>query len=173
MTHSPHAIPGVPMPEITLEKLGGGTVSLTGAGWKAIVVYRGAHCPMCKMTLTALEELKQSYADAGVEIIAISADHTTRTQPLISETGFSSAVGVGLTVAQMQDLGLYISAPINAEEAPAPFAEPAVFVVNGDGLLHAVSKSNAPFARTDMATLLMGIKYVQSVAATPRKPFTA
>ena len=73
----------------------------------------------------------------------------------------------------MQELSVYISEPASADEAPAPFAEPAVFVVNGEGILHAVSKSNAPFARTDMNVLLMGIQYIQSTSAAPRVPMAA
>ena len=153
--------PGGKMPSITLDTLAGGSVSLDGAGWKAIVVYRGAHCPMCRAFLTTLESQKAAFAAEGVEIVAISADDADRAAPHIADIGFTSTVGVGLSVDQMRSLGVFISAPMNADEALAPFAEPALFVINEQGTIQVIATSNAPFARPDMASVLGGIQYVK------------
>lgn len=98
----------------------------------------------------------------GINPLAVSADQKERVAPFISETGFSGTVGVGLTIEQMNTLGVYISDPRSSEEAPAPFAEPALFVVNADGDVQFLDKSNAPFVRPDMRRVLDGIKYVPS-----------
>ena len=161
MTDPNEALPGKPMPEITVETLGGGTRALHGEGWKAVVVYRGAHCPLCRKFLGELEGLKDDYASAGVELVAVSADDAARAAPFIEETGFSSDVGVGLSVADMRRLGLHVSDPRSPEEAPAPFAEPGLFVVNARGELQIVDRSNAPFSRPDMKAVLNGITFVQ------------
>ena len=153
--------PGKPMPDIELQSLDDKKVSLGGRGWKLIVVYRGAHCPVCKQYLIELEGLKDAYAAQGIELIAISADQKERTAPFIEETGFSSVVGTGLTIEQMSTLGVYVSDPRSEEEAPAPFAEPALFVVNADGLVQFLDKSNAPFVRPDLEKVLKGIEYVR------------
>lgn len=154
--------PGDRLPDITLSTLEGAKVSLGDAGWRALIVYRGAHCPICKKYLAGIEALKTKYAEAGVEIVAVSADDAERAKPFIEECGFTSPVGVGLTVDQMKALGVYVSEPRSAEEAPAPFAEPALFVTNGEGVLQIVDKSNAPFARPDMESVLNGIGFIQS-----------
>ena len=152
--------PGSKLPAITINTLTGGEIALDSAGWKVIVVYRGAHCPMCRAFLTNLETQKDAFAAEGIEILAISADQADRAAPHIADIGFTSTVGVGLTVDQMRALGVFISSPMNAEEAPAPFAEPALFVINEQGTVQVVDVSNAPFARPDMASILGGIQYV-------------
>ena len=161
MTNAPDAVPGRSMPGIALDTLGGSTLALDEPGWRAIVVYRGAHCPICKKYLTALEGMKSDFEAADVSLVAISADDAERARPFIEEAGFSSPVGVGLTVPDMQRLGLYVSDPRSPEEAPAPFAEPGLFVVNADGILQIVDVANAPFVRPDMAQVLGGIGFVR------------
>lgn len=162
MANDNAAQPGAKMPEITVDTLDGGSVALGGAGWKAVVVYRGAHCPLCKKFLAKLDELKPAYREEGIDIIAVSADQAERTRPFIEDSGFSGTVGHSLTIEQMEQLGLYISDPRSAEEAPAPFAEPALFVVNDQGAIQILDKSNAPFARPDMESILGGIKFIRS-----------
>ncbi len=62
---------------------------------------------------------------------------------------------------QMRALGLYISEPRSPQETDRPFAEPGLFVINPEGKLQIIDISNAPFARPDLATVLMGIKLIQ------------
>ncbi len=54
-----------------------------------------------------------------------------------------------LTVAQMQQLGLYISNPRSEKETDHPFAEPGLFVVNQEGLIQVIDISNNPFVRPE------------------------
>lgn len=159
--HMTQAVPGKAMPSLLLSTLEAGSIDLADKGWKLVVVYRGAHCPICKKYLTELERLRERYLDNGIEPIAISADQAERARPFIAETGFSGTVGVGLSIEQMKLLGVYISDPRSPEEAPAPFAEPAIFVTNADGGLQFVDKSNAPFVRPELEKVLEGIEFVR------------
>lgn len=77
------------------------------------------------------------------------------------ETGVSVPLGHGLNVGDMEALGLYVSDPRSPEETDHPFAEPALFVVNGDGQLQIVDISNAPFARPDLQKLAKGIGFIR------------
>ena len=61
----------------------------------------------------------------------------------------------------MKELGLYISHPRSAEEHDRPFAEPGLFVVNSEGLIQVVNISNAPFARPDLSSLVMGLTFIR------------
>lgn len=60
----------------------------------------------------------------------------------------------------MRQLGLYASNRRSPEETDRRFAEPAVFVINANNDLQIIDASNAPFARSDPDTLLVGMKFV-------------
>ena len=155
------AAPAQTMPAITVQTLDGGEANLGGPGWKAVFVYRGAHCPLCKEYLAQIEERAEKFAELGLEVIAVSVDSADRARPFIEESGYTGTVGVGLTLDQARQLGLYVSQPRSEQEAPAPFAEPGVFIVNAEGTIQILDKSNAPFARPDLDSLLGGVDFIQ------------
>ena len=64
----------------------------------------------------------------------------------------------------MKTLGLYISHPRSARETDRPFAEPGLFVINGDGKVQVTDISNAPFARPDLESLVGGLKFIRDPA---------
>jgi len=155
--------PGQPMPELDLERVGGGKARVGGKGrWQLVVVYRGKHCPICKSYLANLEQLRGEFAKLGTEVVAISADPKEKAEPHVAEIGLTVPVGYGLSLEQMRALGLYISDPRDASETDRPFAEPGLFVVNPEGLVQAVDRSNAPWARPDLAMVARGIGVVQT-----------
>lgn len=131
------------------------------AGWRVLVVYRGAHCPLCKGYLKSLEELQSDYRDAGIAVSAISSDPEDRARAEAAAEGWTFPLGFGLSREEMRRLGLYISAPRSPQETDREFAEPAVFVINPDGRMQVIDISNAPFARPDLKALLKGLKFIQ------------
>ncbi|MEX1306376.1 MAG: peroxiredoxin-like family protein [Rhodovibrionaceae bacterium] len=161
MTDKPKA--GQPLPEISLPTVGGGTASLGAAtgGWRAILVYRGKHCPLCKRYLGGLQDLARDYAEAEIELLLVSADPKEKAETVKEDWGLAQSVAYDLKPEQMRELGLYISEPRSEQETDRPFAEPGLFVVNPQGKLQIVDISNAPFARPDLTSLLNGIKFVQ------------
>ena len=162
MTHRPQ--PGMPLPEIRVPLVAGGETALgrRTAGWQVLVVYRGRHCPRCKPYLAKLERLRPRFAELDTEVVAVSADPLDRASADVAEHGWTFPVAYGLTVDQMRALGLFISAPTGPQETDRPFAEPAVFVVNGEGLLHVVGIANAASCRPDLDLLFDGIAGIQS-----------
>lgn len=157
--------PGTPLPEIRVAMLAGEDRTLgvpaNGHDWQLIVVYRGLHCPICKSYLKELDELSPRFEELGLDVIAISADSAMQARAFADETGVSVPLGHGLNVGDMEALGLYVSDPRSPEETDHPFAEPALFVVNGDGHLQIVDISNAPFARPDLQKLAKGIGFIR------------
>ncbi len=142
------------MPELTLDAVGGGRINLGGTGaWKVVVVYRGKHCPLCKPYLRTLEEARGALEDAGIEVMAVSADPKEKAEADIAEHQWRFAVGYDLAPDDMRRLGLYISNPRSTQETDRPFAEPGLFVVRPDGRVQIVDISNAPFARPPLAPL--------------------
>lgn len=157
--------PADSMPEITVAAIGGGSITTGGkARWQLVVVYRGKHCPLCKIYLQTLESMKETFAGMHVAIAAISADPEEKARAFNEELKLTIPLGYGLTMEQMRTLGLYISNPRDATETDRPFAEPGLFLVNTEGLLQAVDRSNAPWLRPDLAIVARGIAIVQSRA---------
>lgn len=153
-------------PDITVPKHGGGIVKLgqpqNDLNWQMVVIYRGKHCPMCTNYLKELEGLKEKYSQAGVDILAVSADSKERAHEQINLINPTYPVGYDLNIAQMHKLGLYISNPRAEAESDRPFAEPGVFIINEEGRVQIIDISNAPFARPDFNTLLGGINFVRN-----------
>ena len=152
-------------PELTASLLTGETVTLNStsdkADWKLVLVYRGRHCPLCTRYLNQLQEFKQNLADIGVEIIAVSGDSKAQLVSHLEQLDVDFPLAYGLTVEQMEELGLYISNPRSPQETDHPFAEPGLFVINEEGKVHVVDISNNPFVRPDLQTLVNGIAWVR------------
>lgn len=162
MSKSFKPVAGQPLPTITVPRVGGGTLRIGGDGrWQLTVVYRGAHCPLCRRYLKTLDGLLEQFAAIHTEVIAVSGDPREKAKAEAAEEGWRFPVGYDLTPAQMRALGLYISDPRSPAETDRLFPEPALFVVNPSGLLQIVDISNAPFARPDLQALLNGLSFAQ------------
>ncbi|MCR9213368.1 MAG: AhpC/TSA family protein [Proteobacteria bacterium] len=155
------AFPEITVPDVTGGEVTLGSVSEGGQKWKLVVVYRGLHCPICKRYLTTLEGLKDEYAAANVEIVAVSGDGLEKAKTFVDEVGLSFPVGYDLTTDQMEELGLYISDPRSPQETDQPFPEPGLFAIRPDGRIHIIDISNAPFARPELGSILNGLKFIQ------------
>ncbi|WP_444886912.1 redoxin domain-containing protein [Microbulbifer sp. JMSA008] len=157
---------GVEIPAIEVAKLGGGKIQLGkmegSFPWQMVVVYRGKHCPLCTKYLRELNVLLPRYHEEGVYVTAVSADSAEKASEQMKEVKPDFPIGYNLSIPQMQQLGVYISNPRSPEETDKPFAEPGIFVINEAGKLQIVDISNAPFARPDLQTLLMGIEFIRN-----------
>ncbi|WP_367105953.1 peroxiredoxin-like family protein [uncultured Psychrobacter sp.] len=157
---------GSQFPDIQVQMLSGEMTTLGKPenvhDWKLIVVYRGKHCPICTKYLNQLETVKGSFADAGVDILAISGDSKQQLQEHLKELeDINFPMAYGLTVEQMNELGLYISDPRSEKETDHPFAEPGVFVINAKGEIQIIDISNAPFARPELEMLANGLSFIR------------
>lgn len=153
---------GSKMPDLSLPRVGGGKIDLSGRpGWQMVVVYRGKHCPICRTYLKTLDGLLEQFKEAATEVLAISGDPKEKAEVEAGEEGWRFPVGYDLTPDQMRTLGLYISEPRSPQETDRPFPEPGLFIVNPDGNIQVIDISNAPFARPDLAGVLKGLKFIQ------------
>lgn len=130
------------------------------SGWRVLIVYRGKHCPLCKVYLNTLNEMRGEFEAAGVKLMTVSADPQAKAEQQVAENSWKFPVGYDLSTEQMRELGLYVSQPRSADETDRPFAEPGVFVINPDGDAQIIDISNAPFARPDLKSLLKGLQFV-------------
>ena len=167
MTTSFKLVAGDAFPTIKANLLDGSTVQLgqtitEGATWHMVVVYRGKHCPLCTRYLNLLEEYKTKLADIGVDVMAVSADSKDQLEEHIQKLNVSFPIAYGLTEVQMKQLGLYVSMPRHEQETDHNFAEPALFVLNGDNEIHTAEIANAPFVRPDLEQLVSGLEFIRN-----------
>lgn len=163
MNESMKPTAGAELPVLEWPVVGGGSYKLTPTGqdWRLLVVYRGKHCPLCKKYLATLNEMLDEFVSCGIQVAVVSADPRDKAESEAAQERWRFPVAYDMTVPQMRELGLYISAPRSAQETDRPFAEPAVFVLNPQGKLQVVDISNAPFARPDLKGLLAGLRFIQ------------
>ncbi|MBL4906856.1 MAG: redoxin domain-containing protein [Sneathiella sp.] len=154
---------GSAFPKITVPLVTGGEITLGSPSekdrWTLVVVYRGRHCPLCVKYLDKLEELAGEFSDKGTDVIALSGDGLEKAKDQVEISNLTIPVGYGLTIPQMQEMGLYISHPRSPEETNQPFPEPGLFALRPDGVIQIVDISNAPFSRPDLSMILRGIEF--------------
>ncbi|MFY0617979.1 peroxiredoxin-like family protein [Shimia sp.] len=154
-------------PNLTLPLVGGGTFDLANeASERGTVVcfYRGLHCPICATYLKELEKLVESFAERGVNCVAVSSDGEERAADMakkIEAKGLRFAYDLPLTVAK--EWGLYISTSrgktsIGIEE-PALFSEPGLFMVSPDQSLYYGSVQTMPFVRPHFSELVGALDF--------------
>ena len=132
------------------------------ADWQMVVIYRGRHCPLCTKFLNKLADYRQKPLQIGIDVAAVSADSKEQLQEHLNRLDVNFPLFYGLTLEQMQNLGLYISVPRSEQETDHNFAEPGLFVINSDGKLQVVDLSNNPFARPDLEILVSGLEWIRS-----------
>ena len=156
---------GSVFPRIAVEGLSGSTENIgkarNGADWKMVVVYRGRHCPLCTKYLNKLEAYKAPLREIGVDLEAVSGDSREQLESHLEKLDVSFPLYYGLTIGQMQELGLYISYPQSENETDHPFAEPGLFVVNAEGNVQVVDISNNPFVRPDIDQMHSGLQWIR------------
>jgi peroxiredoxin len=134
----------------------------SGADWHMLVVYRGKHCPMCTRYLNEIEKKQAKFLELGISITAVSADSLQQLSEHQQQLNVSYPLAYGLTIEQMQQLGLYISAPRSAQETDHVFAEPGLFIINEKNELQVIDISNGPFVRPEIDVLLAGLDFIRN-----------
>ena len=157
---------GEAFPEIEAASLEGKTANLKareeGCDWKLVVVYRGKHCPLCTKYLNKLEAFVERLKQIGVDLVAVSGDSADQLREHREKLQVSFPILYGLTIEQMQSLGVYISHPRSEKETDHPFAEPGIFVVNEEDTVQVVDISNNPFVRPELETLVSGLEWIKN-----------
>ena len=158
--------PEGPFPQLLATSLDGDTMDIGKPGgdaeWRMVVVYRGEHCPMCTKYLNKLEGYLDRLSQAGIDVVAVSADSGEQLQQHLERLEITFPVYHGLSLEQMESLGLFISNPRSEKETDHRFPEPGLFVINRENNLHVVDISNNPFSRPDIETLVSGLEWIKN-----------
>ena len=132
------------------------------ADWRMVVIYRGRHCPLCTKFLNNLAGFRQRLLDIGIDIAAVSGDSHAQLEEHRTRLDVNFPLYHGLTQDQMLELGLYVSIPRSEKETDHNFAEPGLFVINGDGQVQVVDLSNNPFSRPDLEVIVSGLEWIRA-----------
>lgn len=146
-------------PDIEFSLVGGGTRKLQDWAnrWVMLIVYRGYHCPRCKSYVAKLQSLAPAYAERGVELLLASTDPENIAQRTIEENGWTLPVAHSLTEANSRLLSLYVTDHDADYELSGRYAEPGLFLVNPEGRIQSMERSNSPSIRPDLEVVLDGI----------------
>jgi len=167
---TPKPVPGATLAPMSFPKVGGGDLSVGGTNdnWTLLTVYRGKHCPRCKKYLNILDGMRKDWADAGFDVVVVSADTEEKASADLAEFGWGFDLGYGLTEDQMATLGLYVTEPLSDAETDRRFAEPGTFVIRPDGSILLIAISNGPSARPELSELLDGMIFTVNNDRPPR-----
>ena len=156
-------IPKKKAPGLVIQRIGGGEWSLADQrpdNFLLLVFYRGHHCPICKTYLEKLNSLLGDAAKQGITVFVASGDTEERALRSQEEWEISDLdLGCGMTVSQMSEWGLYISAAIKEEE-PAAFGEPGLFLIKPDQTIYYAAYNSMPMGRPDLKEVIEFVEFI-------------
>jgi peroxiredoxin len=129
---------GMRAPDFTLQKMGGGTTTLSSfRGRKNVVLvfYRGYWCPFCIKQLTGMRQLLDSEMQKNTELLAISVDDTAHTRQTITKI---SADGVAPDFGFLSDPDHAVIARygiLNPSGGSRGIPHPATYVIDREGMV--------------------------------------
>ena len=102
----------------------------------------------------------QSLKDAGIEVVAVSADPVDTSASFITSEKLDLQVACNLTEEAMRELGLYVSDPKNYQPQKHRFSEPGYFFLTRENIIKYICVSSHPMGgRVNVAALLAGVKW--------------
>lgn len=172
MTQRSVVVPRMQTPSLDVALASGGTWSLaeqTPKNFTLILFYRGYHCPICKKLLQELLSMKEDFAEAGVNVVAISSNDQELGEKSFSEWELEGLdLGYGLSPEKALEWGLHLSTPREGGTDPDIFNEPGLFLVKSDGTLFCSSIQTMPFTRPNLTEILNASKFVVENNYPPR-----
>lgn len=160
----PKLKPGDQAPDLSLASQEGGEVRLStlwGKGLTALTFYRGDFCPACNLYLHSLQERTDEFREAGLQIVAVSADRPDLERQTVERHGLSFPV---LSDLDRRAIHAY-DVVYNEEDG---HAQPAVFVISPKGVLQYQAITSGPLGRPtpeDLLQIARGINRRRSAAA--------
>jgi len=147
----PKLKPGSQAPDVSLISVDGSETRLSDVwrqGLTALTFYRGDFCPTCNRHLHGIEERADAFREAGLQVVAISADRPETGRETVQRHGLSFTV---LSDPEHRAIDAY-DVVYNENEG---HAEPAVFVISPDGVVRYLSNVSGPVGRLGADELLL------------------
>lgn len=87
---------GAVFPTLTLRLVGGGTLDIReelAGSFGVVLFFRGSWCPYCNAQLRAFQRAENRFAQAGIKVVALSADDEATTKELVEKYKLTFPVG--------------------------------------------------------------------------------
>ena len=153
-------------PLFELPKASGGTYSLKQdlnerAGWRLIVFFRGAWCPVCKQDLSEIEESKSYFDDKNVHFTAISTDSQQASTSLKEELELSFPILSDASLDLLNQYGVFYHGEDAPYEDHGVHGEAAYFLLDEKGNILYQQKQTSPFGRPNAKELRKIVQYIK------------
>lgn len=89
---------GDSFPTLTVDVVGGGTISLPGdfaGSYGVVLIFRGAWCPYCNAQLAAFSRAAAKFEEIGIKVAALSVDGELSSSALVEKHHLTFPVGYG------------------------------------------------------------------------------
>ncbi|HEX5378477.1 MAG TPA: peroxiredoxin family protein [Phenylobacterium sp.] len=146
-------------PSITFESVAGGGLSLPGdlaGSYGVVLFYRGSWCPYCNAQLAAFSRGRETLADLGVKVAAVSTDPLAAATELVDKHRLTFPVGYG---ADAEKLAAATGASFNDDPR---FLQSTGFVLDPDGRVITAVYSTGAIGRLMPDDVAGFVRYVKS-----------
>ena len=104
---------GQTFPTLTIDAVGGGTISLPGDladSFGVVLIYRGSWCPYCNAQLAAFSRAADTFAELGIKVIAFSVDDEATSAAFVDKHHLAFPVGHSADAREIEPLlGSYVN----------------------------------------------------------------
>ena len=150
---------GNTFPSLTIDAVGGGTISLPGdlaGSYGVVLIYRGSWCPYCNAQLAAFSRASAKFAELGIKVVALSVDDRATSDALVEKHDLNFPVGYGANADS-------IAAATGAYTNDNPrYLQSTGFVLDPDGKLITGVYSTAAIGRLVADDVAGFVSYVKS-----------
>jgi peroxiredoxin len=152
---------GQKFPKLNLHAVGGGMTKIDlpqdlAGSYSAILIYRGAWCPICNAQLADYAAHQEDLDRLGVKVIAFSSDDEATTAALAKKHHLTFPMGYGANV------DLVVAATGAFANNDPHYLQPTNFILAPDGsILNALYSTNA-MGRITAAEVVALVGYLQS-----------
>lgn len=150
---------GNTFPSLTIDAVGGGTISLPGdlaGSYGVVLIYRGSWCPYCNAQLAAFSRASAKFAELGIKIVALSVDDRATSDALVEKHDLNFPIGYGANADS-------IAAATGAYTNDNPrYLQSTGFVLDPDGKLITGVYSTAAIGRLVADDVAGFVSYVKS-----------
>lgn len=150
---------GEAFPALAIPAVGGGSISLPddlAGAFGVVLIYRGAWCPYCNAQLAGFARAAASFADIGIQVVALSVDDEATSTALVEKHRLPFPVGYGADLhAVAQATGAYINKERGCLQTTG-------FVLDPDGKVITAVYSSGAIGRLTAEDVAGFVRYVKS-----------
>ncbi|MBR1275949.1 peroxiredoxin family protein [Bradyrhizobium sp. AUGA SZCCT0283] len=150
---------GNTFPSLTIDAVGGGTISLPGdlaGSYGVVLIYRGSWCPYCNAQLAAFSRASAKFAELGIKVVALSVDDRATSAALVEKRDLNFPIGYGANADS-------VAAATGAYTNDNPrYLQSTGFVLDPDGKVITGVYSTAAIGRLVADDVAGFVSYVKS-----------